>query len=72
MPKYKWTGGNAVEMEGVRGIWIPNEPVDVSGFTSAEIAVLDACPGMKKVLDEPKETKELKEPKAKKPLGKGK
>lgn len=72
MPKYKWTGGNAVEMEGVRGIWVPNQPVDVSDFTSTEIAILKACPGMEKIPDEPKEIKELEEPKAKKPLGKGK
>ena len=67
--QYVWTGGNTVEVEGVRGIWIPNQPVDVSEFTSAEIAVLDACPGMKKG---PDELKEIQEPKTKKPLGKGK
>lgn len=66
---YVWTGGNTVEVEKVRGIWIPNQPVDVSKLTSAEIAVLEACPGMKKL---PDETKETQEPKAKKPLEKGK
>lgn len=55
--KYKWTGGNSVEVAGVRGMWIPNEPVDVSSFTSIEVAILDNCPGMKKVPDEPKAKK---------------
>jgi hypothetical protein len=54
---YTWTGGNTVEVAGVRGMWIPNEPVDVSAFTSAEIATLENCPGMMKVSDEPKAKK---------------
>lgn len=54
MTKFVWTGGNTVDVEGVRGQWIPNEPVDVSQFTSTEIAALENCPGMEKVPDEPK------------------
>ena len=61
MTQFVWTGGNTVDVEGVRGQWTPNEPVDVSQFTPTEITALENCTGMEKVPDEPKPKKASQE-----------
>jgi hypothetical protein len=49
---FLWTGGDRVEIAGVRGIWIPNQPRHESEFTSEEIKALLNCPGIKEIKSE--------------------
>lgn len=54
--EFVWIGGDIVEIAGVKGVWIPNEPRSESEFTSEEIRKLLNCPQIKE-----KKKKEIKE-----------